>query len=348
MSTRLAATLSISVARLPPASFGVVMATGIVSDATRLLGLVELATLLVWINVGIYGILTGLSLSRLLGFGRLVGKDLRDPTRAPGALTFVVGSCVVGSNLAILTRSALAAAILWFIAIIVWVVLVNATFVLLATRPEKRGGLSKSFDGNWFLLGVAAEALAVTGAVVAAHSATARELALACALIFFLLGSIFYVGLFTLLLYRLLFLPLTPEAITPSYWISMGAAAIASFAGALLARGAASSPLLTALYPLTLGMAVFFWAVASWWIPPLVILGIWRHLRHHLPIRYNAQYWAIVFPLGMYAVASFQLFDDVGWRLLLVLGHIFAYAALASWALATMGLVRAVARAVSV
>src|SRR5215211_6435053 len=55
------------------------------------------------------------------------------------------------------------------------------------------------------------------------------------------------------------------------------------------------SPLLAELLPFLKGMTLLFWATATWWIPVLVILGIWRHLIRRFPFRYDPLYWGAVF-----------------------------------------------------
>src|SRR5690606_23214038 len=103
--------------------------------------------------------------------------------------------------------------------------------------------------------------------------------------------------------YRFTFLPLASANLTPPYWISMGAVAITTLAGANLLLSAGDSPLLEELRPFLKGFTLFFWAAGTWWIPLLVLLGAWRHLVRRLPLRYDPQYWGMVFPLGMYAAA---------------------------------------------
>src|SRR5689334_6303609 len=46
------------------------------------------------------------------------------------------------------------------------------------------------------------------------------------------------------------------------------------------------------------------WAFGTWWIPLLVVLGLWRHVRQHGPLSYEPTLWSVVFPLGMYSVAT--------------------------------------------
>jgi len=39
----------------------------------------------------------------------------------------------------------------------------------------------------------------------------------------------------------------------------------------------------------------------------LVLIGVWKHGLHRLPIRYTPMLWSMVFPLGMYATATLRL-----------------------------------------
>jgi len=42
------------------------------------------------------------------------------------------------------------------------------------------------------------------------------------------------------------------------------------------------------------------------------MLGFWRHVLRQWPPRYQAALWTVVFPIGMYGVASRSLGDGVG------------------------------------
>jgi tellurite resistance protein TehA-like permease len=153
-------------------------------------------------------------------------------------------------------------------------------------------------------------------------------------------GGMLYIWIISLIFYRYTFFTMSPSDLTPPYWINMGAVAISTLAGAMLIAAAPQSRLLQDLLPFLKGFTLLFWATATWWIPMLLILGIWRHVYMRFPIRYDPLYWGAVFPLGMYAVCTFRLAHAIDAPYLLLLPRVFLYVGLAAWTLAMVGLVR--------
>jgi tellurite resistance protein TehA-like permease len=92
------------------------------------------------------------------------------------------------------------------------------------------------------------------------------------------------------------------------------------------------------MIPFVKGFSLFFWAIATWWIPMLVVLGIWHYLLRGMPVAYDPLYWGAVFPLGMYSVATYELTKIVEAPFLLRLSQVFMIIALAAWLVTLLGL----------
>jgi tellurite resistance protein TehA-like permease len=145
-----------------------------------------------------------------------------------------------------------------------------------------------------------------------------------------------------LIFYRFTFVNVTMASLTPPYWINMGAVAITTLAGARLIIAAPGSAVLSEIVPFLKGFTLFFWSAGTWWIPLLFVLGIWRHVYKRFPIRYDPQYWGMVFPLGMYTTCTFQLSRALDFPPLMLIPRIFIYLAVAAWLAAIAGLVHSI------
>ena len=330
-------------AQLSPAYFAMVMATGIVSIAAHLRGLERLAMALFGLNLLAWVVLWLLNLIRMVRYpGRFFG-DMADHLRGPGFLTMVAGTAVLGNQLIILADDYREAFGLLVLSVLLWIGLTYTIFTAF-TIKESKPTLEKGITGGWLLAIVATQSLAVLSALLATHALPPWKLMLNFfALSMWLWGGMLYIWMMSLIFYRYTFFRFSPGDLAPPYWINMGAMAISTLAGSLLIINAPEAPFLHSILPFLKGFTVLYWATGTWWIPMLIVLAIWRHGYKRFPLRYDPLYWGAVFPLGMYSASTHEMVRAMALDFLDFIPPIFLYVALATWAMAFVGLLRQLA-----
>ncbi len=312
-----------------PGYFALVMGTGIVSVGMDNHRQVALSLGLLWVAILGYAVLVAVNVWRIIAFRRQLASDFTDPRRAFGFFTFVAGTDVLGARLAIAGWRGLALALL-VVGAISWFVLgyvVPWTAVLgRSVRP-----VVAAANGTWFIWVVASQSIGVLAAVLEPQThAGRRELAL-LAVFSWSVGVFLYAAAGVFVAARLMLYPLDPADLTPPYWVAMGATAITVLAGARIVE-MADAPMVAATRGLIAGASVVFWAFGSWLIPALVAAGWWRHAVHRIPLRYEAAWWSIVFPLGMYGVAGYYIGRADNLPIVRSVGENETWFALAVWA----------------
>ena len=321
---------------LYPGYFAVVMATEIVSVAFLLAHHTRLSGIFWGLGAAFYVILWALYLARTVRFPRRVQQDLRNPRLTFGYFTLVAASCVLGTRFLLghLFGTALA---LGLVGAALWLVLMY--FILTVLVVGTPVPTLRSVNGAWLIAIVGVESIAALAAAGITRLPTDAALLSLLAFACWSIGILLYVLFITLILARLIFEPVRSQDMQPPYWINMGATAISALAGARLLLVPHADPFLVAVKPFVEGFTVMLWAWGTWWIPFLLIIGVWKYLASREPIRYHPSLWSVVFPLGMYSAAT-QTFSSLpGFSALHSLGIAFLWIALIAWSAVALGYV---------
>jgi tellurite resistance protein TehA-like permease len=329
MSDGLGQRVGRAVEGLTPGYFALVMASGIVSIGLRLEGFAVLSTALLVVCGTAFVVLVTLTVVRFVAFRAATADDFMDPRRAFGFFTFVAATNVLGVRLGMQGWYAATAGLL-VVAGLTWLVL-GYVVPWTAVLGQQERPIVAAANGTWFIWVVASQSVAVAAATLEPVAESGRrELAL-LAVMSWSVGVFLYAAVGILVSLRLMLYKFGPEDLTPPYWVSMGALAITVLAGARIVE-MANAPMVDATRGLIAGLAVVFWAFATWLIPVLVAAGWWRHIVRRVPLRYEATMWSIIFPLGMYAVAGIYLGEADRLPLVRMVGRLELWVAFSAWA----------------
>jgi len=322
--------IAAAVRDLHPGYFAFVMATAIISIGAFLLGPSWLSWALLAAALAGLVVLGAALVARLIYFRPNVAADIRAPDRVFGFFTITAGIDVLGARFA-LAGHPLATAILAAVAGAIWLVLtygIPASLVLTRAHDSVLGGV----NGSWLLWVVATQSLSVAAAVLVPAWPSQSAFLAPVAAGLWCVGLLLYLMVVALILLRWLTVPVTPATLGPPYWILMGATAISVLAGAHDIALPADLPVVRATAGFIEGFTFALWAFGTWWIPLLIILGLWRYIRRHWPLAYEPTLWSIVFPLGMYSVATLTFGKTAHLAFMEPLARFMFWVAVAAWA----------------
>jgi tellurite resistance protein TehA-like permease len=285
------------------------MGTGIVSVALSMDGERALSHAWLWLTLATFGLLVVLTVARLMRDRAGFVSDLRRPV----ALALVAGTAVVGSRLEIYGWRGTALALL--------IVGTGTCLGLsIAVRQLPSAGVS-------FLVTVAPQSLAVLAAEVSGGYRT----------VWLIYPALAACGV-GLLLYPLALRSFDLRELVRGagdHWVAGGALAISALATSELSTAATRTyELHSAAYPLHV-VSVVVWVFAILWLAVLLVAELISPRIHYEDLR-----WSTVFPVGMYAAASFAVARVAKLPAVHSFATVWTWVAVAVWLLVAGGLAR--------
>ncbi|ABF44268.1 C4-dicarboxylate transporter/malic acid transport protein (plasmid) [Deinococcus geothermalis DSM 11300] len=316
-----------------PNWFTVTMGTGILAlmlPHLPLAGAVRLGEGLWWLNLGLFLLLTVLSLLRLVLYPQESRATLRHPVQSmflgavPMGLATLINGLIVfgvpqwGAAAATLARD------LWaFDALLAAVVGLLVPY-LMFTRQDHA---LERMTGVWLLPVVASEVAAASAGLIAPQLPVAEALPLLYSgYVLFALSVPLALMIITVLVLRLAQHKLPTPDLGVSMFLPLGP--LATGALALLQLGEAAPRVLSAqelgdLAPTFTGLGLagglILWGFGAWWLA-LATLTTGRFVRTGLP--FNLGWWGLTFPLGVYTAATYALGTLTRLSAFTTLGHI--------------------------
>lgn len=331
--------LGTAVRKLPPGAFAFVMATGIVGAAFSLVGQDPITVVLLVIAVLSLVALLGALVWRVVHHWDLVYADARNPAIAFGYATIVAALNVVGALF--FSIEPVVTVVLLCLSVPFWLVLTYGIAAAMMLGPQD-GAPALKANGSWFIWVVATQSISVVTGIID-HGLEINILGV-IAVGMWSIGVVLYIVLTVIITLRLMTTTQDAFGIRPTYWVYMGATAITVYSGWSILSLLADLPIIKATHDFVSGFTFMLWAFGVWWIPLLVIFGLWRHAVKRYPVQYESELWSMVFPLGMFSVASIHLGRLLGLPIVHDLGIICTWIAGVTWVVVTVLMLRSAAR----
>jgi tellurite resistance protein TehA-like permease len=313
------------------------MATGIVSNALHAQNFGALSDLLLAVGVLAFVWLGGLTVLRAVRFPRAMRSDLLNPRLVFSFFTIVAGTGVLGGGIYLRGWTTMAL-YLWLFALLLWLALFYFSFAVWMFLNAGTG--DEILQGGWLLAIVGTQSLAVLGAAVAPRAEAFGAAVVVLIHMLWGIGLALYAIYVALFIYRVLLFAIDPDDLSPVLWVVMGAAAISTNAGAAVSAATSALahatphptlPYLQTMRPFVDSVTLVVWAWATLWIPLLILMGIWKHGIRRVPIAYTPLLWSIVFPLGMYAIATLRFAAASDFAALRAISDVVLWIAVAAW-----------------
>src|SRR5699024_245996 len=137
---------------------------------------------------------------------------------------------------------------LWFLAIILWV-LIMYTFFTAVTIRKNKPTFAEGINGAWLIATVATQSVSILGTLLSPYLYLGVEVVLFFTLCMYFLGCMLYLNIITLIFYRFTFIVFIYETLISHYCIFMCALAMSNLARANIIMHDVSYYLLNEIYP---------------------------------------------------------------------------------------------------
>lgn len=260
---------------------------------------------------------------------RLVSWDLTDPDVTLRLFAFVAACAVLDSRVA---SHPVVARTLGAVALSCWLVLIALSARNMSAY--RWTVLRDHAHGAWELASVGTSGLAIVMAQVTHYTGHRWWLTIAVPVWVSAIGI--YLLMTFLILWRAIAERQDRDGFEPDTWILMGALAIATLAGDDIHQLGPDG-----LTDSVRTVTVITWIAATLWIPPLMYFGLHRISQRPEALRAGGAWWTLVFPLGMYSVATDAMAAELHLRSMQTVSLVFFWNALAAWLIVVIaGLLR--------
>lgn len=300
-----------------PGWFAAVMGTGVLALTTLGLArhwpwLAPVADLLHWFNSGLFVVLALPWLTRWLRFRTAAMQTLMHPVQANFYPTFSIALLVLAAQWLTFTSCLAVAMTLWWLGVILHFIF---SFAVLFFVFRGEHVAAEHVTPAQFIPAVGLVVMPLAGGPLLMHlDGSLREWVLTVNVIGLGAGSMMYLGLLGLTLYRKYLHKPAQGILTPTVWIHLAPLGVIPVS---LMNVAEQLPF-PAVREVVAMVMLLFWGFGVWWLVMASLLTLSARAAGQLP--FALSWWGFTFPLGAFVAESLRLNQLLGWSSVFAIG----------------------------
>ena len=300
-----------------PGWFAAVMGTGVLALTTHGLAqrwpwLAPLAEGLHWFNSVLFVLLALPWLTRWLRFRPAAMQTLMHPVQANFYPTFSIALLVLAAQWLTFTPCVDVVMALWWLGVIAHFAF---SFAVLFFMFRGEHVAAEHVTPAQFIPAVGLVVMPLAGGpLLTQFEGAAREWVLTINIIGLGAGSMMYLGLLGLTLYRKYLHKPAQGILTPTVWIHLAPIGVIPVS---LLNVAEQLPF-QALRELAIGVMLLLWGFGVWWLVMASLLTLSARAAGQLP--FALSWWGFTFPIGAFVAESLRLSKVLGWNSTFAIG----------------------------
>lgn len=300
-----------------PAWFAAIMGTGGFANVLYMLGnhwsfghILGIAV--AWLNALMFLLFIVPWVARWFLHFETLKQDLQHPVMSNFFVTMPVGAMIVGTNASLMGTKFLGQSLVYSVSLVSWLIGITGALILGVyagynmMRTEQTPPQMMNFA--WLISPVASIAVPLIGnplvQMLKVNNIAAAKTVLLISLSFFGVGFFLFLFIGGIIFNRLAVHPLPPAAMTPTFWITLGPVGVGAITLMGLADSAKAVGLMSSIDTAYL-LAAILWGMGIWALGIALVIT-WNNLKHG-GIPFSLSWWAFIFPLSAYTMASLKL-----------------------------------------
>jgi len=287
-----------------PSWFAAVMGTGILAIASYLYSqyipfLENIAVILFYFNIILFFTLLIPWILRWLLYKENALADLKHPIISNFYATIAISMLVLSSDFILIGKNMLFGEVFWFIGVALTIFFGIATpFIMFKGEHVTIDHINPA----WFIPPVGLIVIPIAGSlIISQYLGLMKEFVIFLNYLGWGAGFFLYLALLAICMYRFVLHRPLPNTLIPTIWINLGPIGAGTIALINLVN---NSPFITMKEPFFV-FGLIFWGLGIWWVLMAIIMTLYYKKKLGLP--FALSWWAFIFPLGAYVVASHSI-----------------------------------------